>query len=147
MIKVNRLINDINNSNCYIVQDQLSRKSFVVDPGSRNIGNILEFIGKAKIDLDYIILTHSHFDHISGVGPLVKSLNAKIVSSRLCSEKIQDPIKNLSYFADLGPIVAPQADICIEDIEDHFIRWNDNLISFYHSPGHSRCSICVHLKK
>lgn len=147
MIKIDLLINDINNSNCYIVQDQVRGRCIVIDPGSRNADNILEFINKEKLELDYIILTHSHFDHIAGAGSLVEKLKAKIISSALCSDKISDSVRNLSYFADYGIIVAPQADICIEELENNLLEWNDISISFFHSPGHTKCSILVRMGK
>jgi hydroxyacylglutathione hydrolase len=71
---------------------------------------------------------------------------AKIVSSRLCSEKIVDPVKNLSFFADFGIISSPRADILIEDLTDSTIQWNGKLIYFFHSPGHTRCSICIQIE-
>ncbi len=145
MIKVDLFINDINNSNCYVVHDQNMGSCIIVDPGSRNIKNILESLKKKKLRIDYIMLTHSHFDHIAGVNNLVGIMPAKIISSKLCSEKIVDPLKNLSYFADFGIISAPKADLFIEDLENGRMEWNDNKIFCFHSPGHTRCSICIHV--
>lgn len=146
MIKTDLFVNEINNSNCYIVQDQKNGKCIVIDPGSRDINHILEFLETEKLDLDYVILTHSHFDHISGVDPLVSKRKASIISSGLCSEKIVDPVKNLSYFADFGIIVSPKADLFIEDLTDGRIEWNDKIIYCFCSPGHSRCSICIQIE-
>jgi hydroxyacylglutathione hydrolase len=147
MIKVDILINDINNSNCYLVQDQEKGKCIVIDPGSRNADNVLKIIQKERFFLEYIILTHSHFDHIAGTSFLSSKLHPEIISSRLCSDKIQDPIRNLSYFTDFGIIVAPQADICIEDMDNNLLQWNDIPVKFYHSPGHTKCSILVQIEK
>lgn len=145
MIKTEVIINEINKSNCYIIQDQQNKRCVVIDPGSRDISKVNGFINSEKLDLDYIILTHSHFDHISGVGPLIEKNKALLVSSALCSEKIVDPIKNLSYFSDYGIIVAPKADLLVEDLPEGKIDWNDNSIYCFLSPGHSQCSICIHI--
>jgi len=146
MIKTDLIINDIYNSNCYVIQDQKNNKCIVIDPGSRDISNIITLFDSEKLDLDYLILTHSHFDHISGVAPLIEQKKAIIISSALCSEKIVDPVRNLSYFTDLGIIVSPKADMFIEDLPDGKINWNNNEIIFFSSPGHSRCSICIQIE-
>ena len=43
------LINDINNSNCYLVQDQEKSKCIIIDPGSRNTDNVSWNSCKKKI--------------------------------------------------------------------------------------------------
>jgi glyoxylase-like metal-dependent hydrolase (beta-lactamase superfamily II) len=143
MIKTKQIINDIHKSNCYIVQNQINGKCLVIDPGGRNVDNILQYITQEHLEIEYIILTHSHYDHITGVDSLARDSKAIIISSGLCSEKIQDPVKNLSYFSDFGILKAPKSDIFIEDLPNHSLLWNNNLISFYLSPGHTLCSICI----
>lgn len=146
MLTVGLFSNGINNSNCYVVYDKKTGKGFIIDPGSREIDCILELLEEEKLKIDYIILTHSHFDHIAGVGDLIKNIPAKIISSKLCSDKITDPVRNLSFFTDFGIIISPKADIFVEDLEDGCIKWNNHSIFFLQSPGHTKCSICVHLE-
>jgi hydroxyacylglutathione hydrolase len=147
MIITEQFINDINFSNCYIVKDQKRGKCIAIDPGSRNVNHILEYIYKEKLGLDYVLLTHSHFDHIAGVTSLLNRLKAEIISSRLCSVKMQNPIMNLSHFTDFGEIVAPVANIEIEDLENNSLDWNENTILFHKAPGHTKCSILIQLGK
>jgi hydroxyacylglutathione hydrolase len=145
MIRTDSLINDINNSNCFIVQNQVNGKCIIIDPGSRDISKILSFLESNSLEPDYIILTHSHFDHIAGVEKLKTQKNLKIIACQLCSDKIVDPIRNLSYSADIGSIVSPKADIIVENMDDGRIGWYDTVIKCFLTPGHSRCSICIQI--
>ena len=49
-------------ANCYIVSE--ANAAFIIDPG----GDAGKIIRAAKnFDVRYILLTHAHFDHISGL--------------------------------------------------------------------------------
>lgn len=145
-MKIGSIINEINNSNCYIVGNEKTGKCLIIDPASRGQNSIHSFLKKEKFVSDYIILTHSHFDHIAGVEYLISNGKPKIIASSLCSEKIVDPIRNLSFFSDLGPIASPKADILIENLANGEIDWDGIKINFFNTPGHSRCSICIKIE-
>ena len=106
--------------------------------------------------LDYIILTHEHCDHISGVNKWKERTNAKIVCSTACGEGIKSPKKNLSQYFDVFqemqnwinieekiemiPYMC-KADLIFEnEIE---ISWQNHLIKVFETPGHSKGSECI----
>ena len=64
--------------NTYLVFDG-SGKAFVVDPGGPS-RQLEETIGVRGLDLEYIILTHGHCDHIGGVARMKKDLPVMFVS-------------------------------------------------------------------
>lgn len=53
------------------------KKCFVVDPAacslSRDENKIIDFLKKEKMECVGIILTHSHFDHVTGILPIVNA--------------------------------------------------------------------------
>ena len=51
-------------TNCYIVWE--NEDAVVVDPGASG-GKIIQWLTAQKLNLNKILLTHSHFDHI-GIG-------------------------------------------------------------------------------
>ena len=53
-------------TNCYVVHGQNSTRCIVIDPGYE-AGQILSFLEKKGLDLEAILLTHGHFDHVGGV--------------------------------------------------------------------------------
>ena len=57
-------------TNCYVVHGQNSTRCIVIDPGYE-AGQILSFLEKKGLDLEAILLTHGHFDHVGAVRDLV----------------------------------------------------------------------------
>lgn len=67
-------------ANCYIVCDEETKTGAVIDPGDYNTQLEKEIILSGMKELKYILLTHGHFDHISGVARLKeKHPDAKVV--------------------------------------------------------------------
>ena len=65
-------------TNCYILEDQTARKAAVIDPGDE-AGRILAELKKSDAQVEYILLTHGHYDHTTGVPELHRALpDAKI---------------------------------------------------------------------
>ena len=62
-MKLHRMELGFNGTNSYLVSDQDS--TFIIDPGADG-EKILAFI-QEKTEVDKIILTHGHFDHIGAV--------------------------------------------------------------------------------
>jgi glyoxylase-like metal-dependent hydrolase (beta-lactamase superfamily II) len=65
-MRINKLIVGILETNCYILSE--GDKGIIIDPGEE-ADRILEAVSDLQIDL--ILLTHNHFDHIRAL-PLVK---------------------------------------------------------------------------
>jgi glyoxylase-like metal-dependent hydrolase (beta-lactamase superfamily II) len=59
-------------NNTYLVVDDATQKAAVVDPASY-CDELLVEIRRRNLQLDYIWLTHAHFDHIAGVHEVVQA--------------------------------------------------------------------------
>ena len=58
-------------TNCYILEDDKTNKAAIIDPGDEAdaIAKVLEESGA---EVEYILLTHGHYDHTTGVPDLKK---------------------------------------------------------------------------
>ncbi len=65
-------------TNCYIVYNEINMHGAVIDPGDR-ADAILAQAEKEGVTLDYILLTHGHFDHVLAVPALREKTGAKLV--------------------------------------------------------------------
>ena len=65
-------------ANCYLLEDEKTGKCAIVDPGWYD-EIITDILDEKKINPEYVLLTHGHFDHILGVYGLQKEKGAKVV--------------------------------------------------------------------
>ena len=73
------IINQLNDNYSYLICSNENNSGIVIDPAESD--KILEVLKKKKINLDYILITHHHSDHTSGVIDLVKAYPAVKVFS------------------------------------------------------------------
>lgn len=150
MLKIERFVNELMTSNCYVVYDEDTKRCLVIDPGSEKSQREIEFIEKNNLTLDLIIITHEHTDHNWGVN----ALRDYFTSSKLvCSESCNNNVKktNRIYFLfyyddpDYRYEIAP-ADIMISnDVES--LTWDDYSLQFILTPGHSKGGMCISINK
>ncbi len=131
-------------------------EALIIDPVIREEAvPVLEKFTRAAV-----LLTHSHYDHISGVNWLRGLTDVTLLCSEQCAANITDPHKNLAAFShvlviDKSPELQKQAEeyfdlsyTCkadkIFDTETSF-PFGDYLVTVTHTPGHSECSQCITL--
>lgn len=146
MIKVQRFVNQLMSSNCFVVYDDETNRALIVDPGSEKSECEIAFIEDNCLNPDYIILTHEHTDHNWGVNSLMnKYPQIKLVCSELCDKLVKKTNRIFFSFYNDDPdyvyTIAP-ADILVRS-EEEIIDWNKMSIHFIITPGHSKASICI----
>ena len=60
-------------TNCYILEDEGEKRAAVIDPGDE-AERILSVLREMDSQVDYILLTHGHYDHTTAVPQLHKAL-------------------------------------------------------------------------
>jgi glyoxylase-like metal-dependent hydrolase (beta-lactamase superfamily II) len=138
---VRTIINEYYSSNCYFIS--LPKSNFViVDPAFSFENEIKLLDAITPFSKVLVILTHEHFDHISGVNKLTEMYNFNLVCSEDCSKRISDPKKNLSYYQDnISPFgVSKKPEIILK--ENSSLSFCNIVIDFFLTPGHSEGSIC-----
>ncbi len=60
-MKIQRYVVGLYKANCYIVSDEETRETIVIDPGEYS-SEIQDYIGINELRVKYILLTHGHFD-------------------------------------------------------------------------------------
>lgn len=89
MIEIKRYESGLLSSNMYLVVE--GSHAVVIDPYE-------DVTLAAGLIIDWILITHEHYDHISGVNVWKKARDAPVLCSRTCALNIQDPKRNMSYY-------------------------------------------------
>lgn len=129
--------------NSYVVTDEKTKKTFMVDPGGHNT-DMVNYIKENELDLEYIILTHAHGDHIGGVPDMKKEFpNTKLLGCIYDKEMFENAKLNMSSMI-YGYPVEFTADKYVADGD--IMKIGEMELKFFHTPGHTPGGMCIQLE-
>ena len=147
---VRRFDSGLLSSSMYVVAE--NGHAIVIDP-SRDTSH-----GEGLI-IDLMIITHEHYDHISGVNVWKEKYGVSLLASEVCADRIIDSRKNQArYFdtfceiqtwikvdslAEIDTEYTCQADETFRD--KMMINWQGHTFRLMEIPGHSPGSIGIFL--
>ena len=128
-------------ANCYIVSE--ADEAFIIDPG----GDAEKIIKAAKnFNVRYILLTHTHFDHIGGLNDLKEAFpDAKTSVSTFEHDWLYSPQLNFSEEFGLTFVFKGKVDLKLED--GMSLDFAGTKINVIHTPGHTPGSTCFYIEK
>ena len=124
-------------TNCYMLTDESTGASAVIDPGFVN-ASLLKAVEEA--DVQAILLTHGHWDHIAGVAEIQKKTGAKLYIDAEDELFLTDSALNLSVELTGRPLPPLKADVTVSDGD--VIPLGSLRIHVLHTPGHTIGSCC-----
>lgn len=123
----------------YIIHEKGKKACIVIDP-SDDKKQIETFLQNHDLQVELILLTHGHFDHISGVDWLRRQFNAPVAIHKLDAQQLTDPKENLSNSIMRKAVQTIPAEILIVDGE--MIEVGNMKLRVLHTPGHTRGGCC-----
>jgi hydroxyacylglutathione hydrolase len=125
-------------TNAYLLSDSDTGKGIIIDPGM-DPKPLLKRI--ANLDIEAILLTHAHFDHIGGVEEIRKLKKCPVYIHDLEADWLTNPKKNGSTrYPELGsPIVTDPAEFALD--EGQVLEFLGIKLKVFHTPGHSPGSV------
>lgn len=144
-IDITKLIVGDLQTNCYIVNDILTEKCIVIDPGD-GADVISEQILTQNLELEAIIATHGHFDHVLASWELQNAFNVPF----LIHEDDVKLLKRMNSSAEhwLGRKFVekpPEPDTLVEDGDE--IKFGRSKLEILLTPGHSPGGISLYNSK
>lgn len=140
-IKVN--VGNILGVNCYIVQDEETKETMVIDPGG-SVDKVLQMLETLNAKVKYIALTHCHGDHIGGVNELKEKTGGLVLIHRFDEEGLHNPDISLTNHIGIQKINIEEKSRLDEGDLIHVGNMEFKII---HTPGHTRGSICIYSEK
>lgn len=140
-------------SNMYFLAEK--KHGIIIDPYD-DPASCEQMEARAK-EIDYILLTHEHYDHISGTNALRERYDCPVLCGAVCAERIQNSVDNFShYFRAYASIQTGETvpeDLTVDECykthaDESFsgqreLLWQGHRLILREAPGHSPGSICI----
>lgn len=137
-MRVNKLVTKFKRTNVYIYFDEKTRKGVVIDPGGDS-KIILTLLEENHIELEGILLTHGHYDHIYDVHEVKAYNNAKVYAMKEEAKILESPNMNMSYKIAYEEVEKSSLSI-IPDVllkDGDVLELANTQIKVIHTPGHT----------
>ncbi len=126
-------------TNCYIAYS--GKHGVVIDPGFE-ADRILNEATMLGVKIEYIMITHGHFDHIMAVNELKKLTGALVAAGKGERERMQSADKSAATAMHMARRFTPvTADIEVSDGDK--IQVADMTFEFIATPGHTDGGMCI----
>jgi hydroxyacylglutathione hydrolase len=127
--------------NTYILRREGSDRALIVDPGDE-ADKLLSAIQALGIQLDGILLTHTHFDHVGAVAPVARATGAEVWVPKIEKLVLAD-IMSFVPWPGFGPFESYDAEHELDGGERLELAGFEIDVIFTpgHSPGHMTFSI------
>ena len=131
-------------TNCYILEDEESKETMVIDPGGE-ADKIIDMLDTLGIDkLKYIYLTHCHGDHFGAILEVKAKKGGKVLIHRDDAEGLYNPAISLTYYIGMDDIEL-EADSRVD--EGDIIHLGNLEFKVIHTPGHTKGGTCLYCKE
>ena len=142
-MKIEKFVTGIISTNCYIVTNEETKETVIVDPANLSKA-MIGYIEEEELVIKAILLTHAHFDHIMGIDKVIDrygEMPVYVEESDL--ELLHTPSMNESTvytngYSYLGGDVIHDGDVL------HLIGEDFRVI---HTPGHTQGGVCYYVEK
>ena len=125
--------------NGFVVGCPETRESILIDPGDE-VEQLLDVVRRRDLTVRYILLTHAHLDHITGVARAKAALAAPVGLHR-ADEFLYKAVVQQGIAFGFKVDRQPPLDFYLEEAGQW--RFGHQVVSMRHTPGHSPGGVCL----
>jgi glyoxylase-like metal-dependent hydrolase (beta-lactamase superfamily II) len=129
--------------NGYVLGCEETREGIIIDPGDE-VGALLDAAAKHELTVKYILLTHAHLDHITGVGEAKRALAVPVGLHPDDHFLYEHVVQQGQMF---GFRVEPQPPVDFFYEGEGPIRFGHYAVRVLHTPGHCPGGVCLAVRK
>ncbi|MDO5716585.1 MAG: MBL fold metallo-hydrolase [Tissierellia bacterium] len=128
-------------ANTYILYKQ-SKRAIIIDCGG-DADVISDMVKAHDLEVEAILITHGHFDHITGIPELRKLVDAPVYASEKAKDLLESADKNLSASSWSGPVTL----FCDGYFKDgDTLEFTDMTVQVMETPGHTEGSVVFYVQ-
>jgi len=125
--------------NGFVVGCERTHEGVIVDPGDE-VDELLGAVRDRDLEIRYILLTHAHVDHITGVGRAKRALGVPICLHKADNFLYEGVVEQAASFG-LKAVRQPPVDHFYSP--DEVFVLGEYEISVHHTPGHCPGGVCL----
>jgi glyoxylase-like metal-dependent hydrolase (beta-lactamase superfamily II) len=127
--------------NGFVVACERTREGALIDPGDE-VPALLAYIAAEAIQVRYILLTHAHVDHVTGVAAARRALSAPVYLHRDDLPLYEAAVEQGALF---GLRVEPPPPIDEFYTTGQVLPFGDYEVRPHHTPGHCPGGVCLQI--
>ena len=120
--------------NCSIVWCDQTMKGVIVDPGGE-VNHLIAIINTLGVELEKIVLTHGHLDHVGGTPELKTAMNVPVIGPHIDDAFWLQGLMNQSQMFGFPPINPFEPTQWLQ--EGDSIVFGKEVLQVIHTPGHT----------
>jgi glyoxylase-like metal-dependent hydrolase (beta-lactamase superfamily II) len=129
--------------NGYVVACEVTRQAVVIDPGDE-VQMLLDIVERQALDVQSILLTHAHVDHVTGVRHAKSALSVSVYLHR-DDQFLYDAAPQQAAFFGIHCGELPPIDHYYEP--NATLTFGDYEVGVQHTPGHCPGGVCLAIGK
>jgi hydroxyacylglutathione hydrolase len=127
--------------NGFVVGCPRTREAVLIDPGDE-VSELLEVVREQALTVKYILLTHAHIDHVTGVAQAVRVLGAPVYLHR-DDLFLYDAVAQQATMFGLPVPTVPAIDHFYDLAKP--LAFGDLIVNVHHTPGHCPGGVCLQI--
>ena len=140
-MKIEKFVTGIISTNCYLVINEETKQTVVIDPAACP-SYLMGHMKSEGLQVEAILLTHGHFDHIMGIDDLRREFPVPVYVHEGDRKTLLDPALNLSSSYTNG-YTFDGADYIRDGQRLELAGFSFQVI---HTPGHTPGGVCYYLE-
>jgi glyoxylase-like metal-dependent hydrolase (beta-lactamase superfamily II) len=125
--------------NGYLIGCEETREAVVLDPGDE-IEEVVRAVASSRLEVKYVLLTHAHLDHVTGVGRAKDAFGAPVYVHQADLPLYERVVQQGLMF---GLRLEPQPPVDRYYTPGEVIRFGRYEVRVHHTPGHSPGGVCL----
>lgn len=126
--------------NGFVVGCERTREATLIDPGDE-VDELLGVVRDFDLDVQYVLLTHAHIDHVTGVGAAKAALDVPVYLHQ-DDLFLYDRVVEQATMFGLKAQQPPPIDVFYDLTPLYF---GDYEVNVHHTPGHCPGGVCLQI--